>query len=66
MNVEIYLHRPVGFGEHPEELGAIQDQIDLIAKEEERIQVISKYFLSLIHISEPTRLLSRGGGGGGV
>jgi len=25
-------------------LGAIQDQIDLIAKEEERLEVIEKYF----------------------
>ena len=46
MNVVIYLHSPVGIGEHPDVLGAIQDQIDLIAKEEERIQVISKYFTS--------------------
>ena len=36
MNVEIYLKSPVGIGEHPDVLGAIQDQIDLIAKEEER------------------------------
>ena len=43
MNVEIYLHSPVGIGEHPDVLGAIQDQIDLIAKEEERIEVIEKY-----------------------
>ena len=46
MNVEIYLHSPVCIGEHPDVLGAIQDQIDLIAKEEERIQVISKHFTS--------------------
>ena len=46
MNVEIYLHSPVGIGEHPDVLGAIQYQIDLIAKEEERIQVISKHFTS--------------------
>ena len=46
MNVEIYLHSPVGIGEHPDLLGAIQDQIDLIAKEAERIQVISKHFTS--------------------
>jgi len=46
MNVEIYLHSPVGIGEHSDVLGAIQEQIDLIAKEEERIQVISKHFTS--------------------
>ena len=43
-NVEVYLHNPVGIGEHPDVLGAIQDQIDLIAKEEERLEVIEKYF----------------------
>ena len=44
MNVEVYLAHPVGIGEHPDVLGAIQDQIDLIAKEEERLEVIEKYF----------------------
>lgn len=44
MNVEVYLANPVGIGEHPDVLGAIEDQIDLIAKEEERLEVIEKYF----------------------
>ena len=44
MNIEIYLKSPVGIGEHPDVLGAIQEQIDLIAKEEERLEVIQKYF----------------------
>ena len=44
VNIEIYLHNPVGIGEHPDVLGAIQDQIDLIAKEGERLEVIEKYF----------------------
>ena len=43
MNVEVYLTNPVGIGEHPDVLAAIQDQIDAIAKEEERIEVIEKY-----------------------
>ena len=43
MNIEIYLANPVGIGEHPDVLGAIQDQIDAIAKEEERIEVIEKH-----------------------
>jgi|TARA_R100000005_G_C4794742_1_gene89652 hypothetical protein len=46
MNVEIYLHNPVGIGEHPDVLGAIQEQLDTISKEEERIQVIEKHFYS--------------------
>lgn len=44
MNIEIYLRSPVGIGEHPDVLGAIQGQIDLIATEEERLSVIEKYF----------------------
>ena len=45
MNIEVYLSNPVGIGEHPDVLGAIQDQMDLIAKEEERLEVIEKYFI---------------------
>tara|TARA_B100000927_G_scaffold133136_1_gene107244 strand:- start:70 stop:303 length:234 start_codon:yes stop_codon:yes gene_type:complete len=44
VNVEIYLHNPVGIGEHPDVLAAIQDQIDVIAKEEERLEVIDRHF----------------------
>lgn len=45
-NVEIYLHNPAGIGEHSDVLGAIQDQIDIIARAEERIEVIDKHFLT--------------------
>jgi len=44
MNVEVYLHNPVGIGEHPDVLGSIQDQLDVIAEHEERIQVINNHF----------------------
>tara|TARA_B100001564_G_scaffold352983_1_gene361243 strand:- start:75 stop:308 length:234 start_codon:yes stop_codon:yes gene_type:complete len=44
VNVEVYLHNPVGIGEHPDILGAIQEQLDIIAHEEERIEVLNKYF----------------------
>ena len=44
MNAEIYLHNPVGIGEHPDVLAAVQDQLDIIAHEEERIQVLNKHF----------------------
>ncbi len=43
-NVEVYLHQPVGIGEHPDVLGAIQEQLDIIAHEEERIEVLEKHF----------------------
>ena len=45
LNVEIYLHNPVGIGEHPDVLGAIQEQLDIIAHEEERLEVIDRHFL---------------------
>ena len=44
LNIEIYLKNPVGIGEHPDVLAAIQDQIDIIAHEEERLAVIQKHF----------------------
>ena len=49
LNVEVYLHNPVGIGEHPDVLAAVQDQLDIIAHEEERIQVIDKHFTSHTH-----------------
>tara|TARA_B100001057_G_C22656019_1_gene874006 strand:- start:704 stop:931 length:228 start_codon:yes stop_codon:yes gene_type:complete len=45
-NVEVYLHNPVGIGEHPDVLGAIQEQLDIIAHEEERIEVLNKHFIN--------------------
>ena len=47
LNVEIYLKNPVGIGEHPDVLAAIQDQLDIIAHEQERIDILLKYFLWL-------------------
>ena len=44
VNVEVYLHNPVGIGEHPDVLAAIQDQLDVIAESEERLQTLDKYF----------------------
>jgi hypothetical protein len=43
-NIEVYLHNPVGIGEHPDVLAAIQEQVDIIAHEEERIAVLAKHF----------------------
>jgi len=44
VNVEVYLHNPVGIGEHSDVLSAIQVQLDIISEQEERIQVLDKYF----------------------
>ena len=45
MNIEIYLKNPVGIGEHPDILAAVQDQIDSIVQEEKRLEVLEKYFV---------------------
>ena len=44
MNVEVYLSNAAGVGEHPDIIDAIQDQLDIIAHEEERISVLDKHF----------------------
>ena len=44
VNVEVYLHNPVGIGEHPDVLCAIQEQLDIIAHEQERLEVLDKHF----------------------
>jgi hypothetical protein len=43
-NIEVYLHNPVGIGEHPDVLAAIQEQLDIVAHEEERVEVLDKHF----------------------
>ncbi len=43
MNVEVYLNNPVGIGEHPDVLGSIQDQIDVIAESQERLDVLYSF-----------------------
>ena len=50
MNVEVYLNNPVGIGEHPDVLASIQDQLDVIAHEEERVQVLNKYFFEHLDV----------------
>ena len=52
MNVEVYLHHPVGIGEHPNVLAAIQDQLDVIAENQERLEVLDRFFKSHSHEDE--------------
>ena len=48
-NVEIYLHNPVGIGEHSHVLDAVCEQLDIIAEQEERLSVLDKYFYNHNH-----------------
>ena len=43
-NVEVYLEHPVGIGEHSDITEAIQVELDKIARYEDQLQVIDKYF----------------------
>ena len=45
-NVEIYLNTPVGIGEHPDVMAAIEAEITSIAQAHEKIEVINHYFLN--------------------
>ena len=40
-----YLNNPVGIGEHPDVMAAIESEINAIAQAHEKIEVINHYFL---------------------
>ena len=44
MNVEIYLKNAAGVGEHPDILDAVEKELEVIAKYDDQINVIEKYF----------------------
>ena len=43
-NVEVYLTSPVGIGEHSNIVEAIEEELNMIAKYEDQVEVIKKYF----------------------
>ena len=43
-NVEIYLSNPVGIGEHSNVMEAVEEELNMIAKYQDQIDVIQKYF----------------------
>ena len=43
MNVEIYLENPVGIGEHPDVMEAIEQELEMISKYHDQLEVIEKY-----------------------
>ena len=44
MNVEIYLTNPVGVGEHSEVMDEIEKQLEQMAKYEDHLEMLDKYF----------------------
>ena len=43
-NVEVYLSNPAGIGEHSNVVEAIEEEINMIAKYQDQIEVIKTYF----------------------
>ena len=43
-NVEIYLTNPAGIGDHSNVMEAIEEEINMIAKYQDQIEVINNYF----------------------
>ena len=43
-NIEVYLADPVGIGEHSNIVEAIEGELDMIAKYQDQIDIINKYF----------------------
>ena len=46
-NVEVYLNNPVGIGEHPDLVSAVDEQIDKMAHAEDKLEVLNKHYGSL-------------------
>jgi hypothetical protein len=44
MNVEVYLANPVGVGEHPDIMDAIEKELEEIAKYHDILEVLDNYF----------------------
>ena len=48
-NVEVYLNNPAGIGEHSDVTGAIQEELDKVARYEDQISIINKYLKPQLH-----------------
>ncbi len=44
VNVEVFLEHPTGVGDHPDVLETLSGEIDKIARYQDQIDVINKYF----------------------
>ena len=44
MNVEVYLENPVGIGEHPDIVEAIEQELAKLAEADEKLATLEKYW----------------------
>ena len=43
VNIDVYLHNPVGIGEHTDLVGAVEKELDAIEKLDGRLEALEKY-----------------------
>jgi len=43
VNIDVYLHNPVGIGEHSNIMDAVTTELDAIAKQDDRLEALEKY-----------------------
>ena len=43
-NIDVYLNSPVGIGEHPDLVSAVDEQIDKMAHAEDKLEILNKYY----------------------
>ena len=48
-NIKVYQTMPAGIGEHSDVTGAIQEELDKIARYEDQISIIHKYLKPQLH-----------------
>jgi uncharacterized protein (DUF342 family) len=44
INIEVYLNNSVGVGDHPNITETIQEQLDIISKHKDRLNVLMEYY----------------------
>jgi len=44
-NIEVYLNNPAGIGEHSDIMEAIEKEMEEVAKYDDQIEMVKKYFL---------------------
>ena len=45
VNIQVYIKTSVGIGEHPDLVGAIEEQLVKLAEAEEKLETLRKHFL---------------------
>ena len=55
-NIKVYLNNPVGIGEHPDLVSAIDSQMEIIAGAEDKLAALKKYYHSHLRERKPTFL----------